>query len=73
MWMRVSFQAKFGHNSALFSELAFVTQDVVVVLCEAVSLVANILQQPQSESMAAELERFRLSRKKDLFVAFSQR
>jgi hypothetical protein len=48
-------------------------QDVVIVLGEAMSLVANILQQPQRERVAAEPQRLGLPRHVDFLLAFGQR
>ena len=45
----------------------------MVVLCKPVRFIAHILQQPQRPRMLAENFRFRLTRQKDLFLAFGER
>ena len=47
-------------------------QDVVVVLREAVRLVAHVLQQPQRRRVPAQAQRFLLAGPENLFVALGQ-
>src|SRR6516225_458143 len=48
-------------------------QDVVIMLGEAVGFIADVLQQPQSRGMAAQLQRLGVAGPVDLFFALGER
>ena len=56
----------------VFAQRAFLAEHMVVMLSEAVGLVADVLQEPQGERPAAEHDRLGPSLHEDLFLALGQ-
>jgi len=57
----------------LILERAFLSQDMMVVLCKSVGFVSNVLQKPQRKRLAAQSNWLFFARAEDFFVAFGQR
>src|SRR2546421_9735370 len=67
-----SVPATFAANRSLPAQFLS-PQNVMIVLGEAVGLVADVLQQPQRRRIPAQAQRLRLTRTVDLFFFLGQR
>src|SRR5262249_15635224 len=61
-----------NHSPILFLQ-PFSSQNVMVMLCEAMRLIAHVLQKPQRRRMPAQVQRFGLAGPIDFFLLLGQR